>query len=166
VAWVAGGVAATALAGYLVAAVLLFPAPLLPNERRVPRVTGAAVDDAQRTLVAAGFRAEIADREFHPAYPVGVVVWQDPAPDVAAPRGSAVALTVSEGPARRRVPDVHGLDADLAQKVLLSAGVAVSATDTVRSPLPAGVAAGTSPAAGDSVASGGAVTLHVARGPK
>lgn len=160
----AAGVAATALAGYLVAAVLLFPAPLLPNERRVPRVIGSPVDDAQQALQAAGFRAEIADREFHPTYAIGVVTWQDPAPDIAAPRGSAVALTVSVGPPRRRVPDVRGLDAGLAQKLLLAAGVAVGAVDSVASPFPAGVAAGTSPAAGDSVAGGSGVTLHVARG--
>ncbi|OYV63979.1 MAG: hypothetical protein B7Z72_13940, partial [Gemmatimonadetes bacterium 21-71-4] len=86
------GVAATALAGYLVAAVLIFPAPLLPNERLVPRVVGAPVDDAQRALQVAGFRAEIADREFHPTYGVGVVTWQDPSAGVAAPRGSSVAL--------------------------------------------------------------------------
>jgi eukaryotic-like serine/threonine-protein kinase len=149
-----------------VAAVLLFPAPLLPNERRVPQVVGTAIENAQRTLVAAGFRAEIANREFHPTYAVGMVTWQDPAPDVAAPRGSAVALTVSAGPPRRRVPDVRGLDADLAQKLLLAAGVAVGTVDSVAAPLPPGIAAGTAPAAGDSVAAGSAVTLHVAKGAK
>ncbi len=145
---------------------LLFPAPLLPNERRVPPVVGTSVESAQRTLVAAGFRAEIADREYHPTYAVGVVTWQDPSPDVAAPRGSAVALTVSAGPPRRRIPDVSGLDADLAQKLLLAAGVAVGTVDTVASQLPSGVAAGTAPAAGDTVAAGRGVTLHVAKGAK
>ncbi len=148
------------------AAVLLFPAPLLPNERQVPRVIGAAVDDARRELQDQGFRAQIADREFHPTWPVGTITWQDPPPGVAAPRGSAVELTVSEGPARRRVPDVHGLDADLAQRLLLAAGLVVAAVDTVGSPLPAGVATGTAPAAGDSAAAGTGVTLHVARGGK
>jgi len=72
--------------------------------------------------------------------------------------------TCWSGPPRRRVPDVRGLEADLAQRLLLAAGVAVGAVDTVASPLPAGVAAGTNPTAGDSVAAGSGVTLHLAKG--
>jgi eukaryotic-like serine/threonine-protein kinase len=162
----AGGVALTALAGYLVAALLLFPSPLLSNERQVPRVIGATVEEAEAALRAAGFRAEIADRAPHPTYDAGLVTWQDPSPGVAAPRGSAVALTVSQGALRRIVPDVRGLDADLAQRLLWSAGLTVGSVDTVPGPLPAGVASGTNPRAGDSLTTGSSVRLHVARGPQ
>lgn len=130
----------------------------------MPPVVGAPVDQARRALEQQGFRTVIADREAHPTYPLGVVTWQDPAAGVAAPRGSPVNLTVSEGPGRHVVPDVHGLDADLARRLLTAAGVTVGGVDTVASPYPAGVAAGTAPAAGDTVPAGGRVTLHLAKG--
>jgi beta-lactam-binding protein with PASTA domain len=165
-ALLAGGVALTALGGYLVAALLFFPAPLLSDERQVPRVIGSTVEEAQAALRAVGLRTEIADRAPHPTYDAGLVTWQDPPPGVAAPRGSAVALTVSEGALRRIVPDVRGLDSDLAQRLLWSAGLTVGSVDTVPGPLPAGVAAGTNPPAGDSLTTGSSVRLHVARGPQ
>ncbi|HTT68142.1 MAG TPA: PASTA domain-containing protein [Gemmatimonadales bacterium] len=148
------------------AALLIFPAPLLPNERRVPRVTGTAVEAAQKTLQSDGFRAEIADSAPHPTYAAGLVTWQDPSPGVAAPRGSAVALTVSEGTPRRVVPNVQGLDPDLAQQLLLAAGLTLGTVDTVPGTQPAGTAAATEPAAGDSVAAGSSVRLHIAKGPR
>ena len=161
-----GGVALTALAGYLVAALLIFPAPLLPNERQVPRVTGIAVDAAQQTLQAHGFRPEIADSAPHPTYAAGLVTWQDPSAGAAAPRGSVVALTVSEGTPRRVVPSVQGLDVELAQQLLLAAGLTVGTVDTVPGTQPAGTAVATEPAAGDSIAAGSSVRLHIAKGTR
>ena len=160
------GVAATALGGYLVAALVLFPAPLLPSERQVPRLIGVTVAQAELLVAHSGLKSEIADRERHPALPAGSVVWQDPAPGVAVPRGTTVALTVSEGPPRVAVPDVRALDPDLALKLLAAAGIAVATVDTVASQLPAGLAVGTAPAAADSVVVGSAVILHLSRGTK
>jgi beta-lactam-binding protein with PASTA domain len=161
-----GGVAVTALGGYLVAALLIFPAPLLPNERTVPRVIGTPVEEAQRALQAEGLRTEIAGWAPHPTYDAGLVTWQDPSPGVAAPRGSAVALTVSQGRPRRVVPDVRGLDPELAQHLLWAAGLTVGSVDTVPGTLPSGVAAATDPTAGDSTAAGSSVHLHLAKGTK
>lgn len=160
------GVAATVVVGYLLAALLLFPAPLLPSEREVPRVIGATVAGAQRLLSEAGLKSEVADHERHPTAPAGVVVWQDPSPGVAVPRGTTVALTLSEGPPRIAVPEVRGLGAELAQRLLWAAGVTIASVDTVPSPLPAGIATGTAPAARDSVRSGGAVILHLSKGTR
>ena len=164
VAWTVGGVAATAVAGYLVAAVLIFPAPLLPNERQVPRVIGVSEDEAERVLRSSGFRIELADSTPHPTYAAGVVMWQDPSPGVAAPRGSTVSLTVSEGAPRRLVPQVRGLDPDLARRLLAAAGLSVGREDTIPGAPPAGVAAATVPAAGDSVGAGSSVILQVSKG--
>jgi serine/threonine-protein kinase len=149
-----------------VAALLIFPAPLLPSERRVPRVIGAPVYEAQQALRVQGFRSEIADSAPHPTYAGGLVTWQDPPPGAAAPRGSVVSLTVSEGTPRGVVPDVRGLDAELAQRLLLAAGLSVGSVDSVPGTLAAGVAVATEPAAGDSVTSGSSVRLHLAKGTK
>jgi len=149
-----------------VAALLIFPAPLLPSERRVPRVIGAPEDEAQRALQRQGFRLEVADRVPHPTYAAGLVIWQDPSPGVAAPRGSTVSLTVSQGAPRRIVPDVRGLDPDLAQRLLAAASFAVGRVDTVPAALPAGLASGTRPAGGDSLGAGSAVVLQISKGAK
>jgi beta-lactam-binding protein with PASTA domain len=149
-----------------VAALLIFPAPLLPSEREVPRVIGTTADEASRLLAQAGLRGEVADRERHATMEAGQVTWQDPPPGVAVPRGTAVALTISEGTPRVALPDVGGLDPQLAQRLLWAAGVTVSSADTVGSSLPAGLAVGTTPAARESVATGGAVILHLSKGTK
>ncbi len=165
--WLVVGVAVMAAAGYLLAALVLFPAPLLPNERVVPRLLGESYVTAQGELARSGLRMEIAGREAHPTAAVGTVVWQDPPPAVAVARGATVSLTLSEGPPRATVPDVRGLDPDLAQRLLWGAGLGVEQVDTVPgSQQPAGVAAGTTPAAGQTVAAGGRVLLHLAKGKK
>ncbi len=148
------------------AAVVLFPAPLLPSEREVPRVLGIVAEQAMLVLRNAGLRGEVVDSAPHPTYLPGRVIWQDPVPGVAAPRGSVVSLTVSVGKPQVAVPDVRGLDLPLAQRLLRDAGIQVAQVDSVPSDFPAGVAAGTDPAAGDSVSAGSAVTLHLGKGTK
>ncbi len=154
----------TVVVGYLLAALWLFPAPLLPSERAVPRLIGVTAADAERMLEQSGLKSEIADRERHPTMAAGTVTWQDPSPGTGVPRGTTVSLTVSEGPPRVAIPDVRGLDAELAQRLLWAAGITIASQDTVPSSLPAGLAAGTAPRARDSVTAGGAVILHLSRG--
>lgn len=164
--WLAGGVAVMAGAGYLLAALVLFPAPLLPNERPVPRLRGQTLEAAQAELSAGGFVPMVGAHDPHLSAPAGTVIWQDPPPGVAVPRGDTVVLTVSAGPPRVAVPGVDGLDPDLAQRLLRAAGIRVELTDTVPGGQPSGVIEGTSPAAGDSVRAGSAVVLHLSKGPQ
>ena len=154
-------------AGYLLAALVLFPAPLLPNERAVPRLIGQPYAVAQGELRRGGFAAEVAGHEASVDARVGSVVWQDPPPGVAVTRGATVSLTLSEGRPRAAVPDVRGLDADLARRLLWGAGLRAEQADTVPgSQQPAGIALGTTPAAGDSVTTGGTVVLHISKGKR
>ena len=53
------------------------------------------------------------------------MIWQDPPPGVEAPSQMHVALIVSAGPPRVPVPDVTGLDALLASKLITAAGLTV-----------------------------------------
>ncbi len=154
----------TAGAGYLVAALVLFPSPLLPTERQVARVLGIDEDDARRQLEQQGFAVDVTGREPHPTASAGTVVWQDPPPGLAAARGSRVALVVSGGTPRVAVPDLRGYDRELAVQVLAAAGLGVDLVDSVSAKaLPPGVVAGTNPAAGDSVPLGLRLTLHLVR---
>jgi len=72
---------------------------------------------------------------------------------------------VSAGPPRAAVPDVRGLDQELAQRLIWGAGLRVEQVDSVPGSLqPAGVAVGTTPPAGDSLVVNGAVVLQLSRG--
>ncbi len=162
--YLAIGVAVTAVAGYLVAALVFFPAPLLSNERAVNLVVGLVSLEAARDLEKNGLRDSITAREPHPTAPPGTVIWQDPPPGVAVPRGTLVSLVVSSGEPRVTVPDVRGYDQDIAQLILGAAGLHVDGIDSVDTKdVPSGRADSTSPGVGERLALGRAVMLHLAR---
>ena len=165
-AWLAGGIAVTAGAGYLVAALWLFPAPLLPNERQVARVSGMMADDARRELERQGLVFEVTGREPSPGIGEGAVVWQDPPPGVAVPRGSTVKVILSAGLPVVAVPDVRGFEPLFAQRLIAAAGLRVEGIDTLDvKGVPPGAAGATTPAAGDSVLLGRGIILHLAPSP-
>ena len=158
------GVAVTAGAGYLVAALVFFPAPLLPNERQVARVNGKTEAQARRDLEKQGLTAEVTGHEPSPTVSSGLVLWQDPPSGVAVPRGTSVSLTLSSGIPRVVVPDVRGYDIDFAQQLLAAAGLRVDGVDSLDiKGVPSGAAGSTSPGVGDSVRIGRNVLLHIAR---
>jgi eukaryotic-like serine/threonine-protein kinase len=162
--WFLAGIAVMAGGGYLVAALVLFPSPLLPNERQVPRVLTLSEEEARHDIERAGLAPTVVGREPHPTARRGDVIWQDPPPGVAAPRGSAVQLVLAAGPPRVAVPDVHGYDEAFARRMLAAVGLTVELVDTVLiKDIQTGTVAGTEPAAGESLAVGRSVTLHLAR---
>jgi len=158
------GVAVTVAAGYLVAALVFFPAPLLSSERQVARVTGMSEGEARRELEKQGLAAEVTGREPSPTVPPGAVLWQDPTSGVAVPRGTTVSLILASGVPRVLVPDVRGYDIEFAQRLLAAAGLRVDGIDSldVKGVL-SGAAGSTEPAAGDSVQIGRSILLHIAR---
>lgn len=153
------------LAGYLVAAFWLYPAPLFTGVQVVPRVLELTGGEAQRRLLKDGFRVKFSGEMPHPKLPVGTVVWQDPPPSSAYGSGALVQLYTSSGPAQIVIPDVVGLDAALAGRILTAAGFSIKSTDSVASPTDRGAALATRPAAGVAVAPNTAVTLVVSAGP-
>jgi serine/threonine-protein kinase len=161
---VLAGVAAFGAGGYLVAALVLFPAPLLPSERHVPRLLGLSETEARGELARQHLQVEVTGNEPHPTADRGEVVWQDPPPGLVAPRGARVSLTLSAGPVRVAVPDVQGFDEMFARRLVRAAGLSVETVDSVLvKDLAAGVVVGSSPPAGDSLLVGRSITLHLAR---
>ena len=161
--WALAGLGA-AVVGYLVAYLVLFPAPLLAGHRQVPRLIGLTQSEAQTQLQEAGLRVQIGGNEPHPSAPQGTVVWQDPPPGVVAPDQAEVTLVVSAGPPKIPVPDVSGFDGPVAERLLAAAGLTVSRAESVQAPTPRGVVMQTRPAAGAILVPGGAVELIVSRG--
>lgn len=156
-----------AIAGYLVAALVLFPAPMLPGARLVAQVAGLTEEDALRELERRGLVGAVTDRQPHPRVPAGMVIWQDPPAGVALPRGDSVRLVVSSGAPSVPVPDVRGYDMDMAQRLIAAAGLRVDLVDTVAMKstpsglAPSGTAGGTTPVTGARVPAGGGVTIHI-----
>jgi serine/threonine-protein kinase len=119
---------------------------------------------AARDLDRADLAVELTGRAPHPVAAAGTVIWQDPPPGVAVPRGARVALTTSSGVPTVAVPDIIGLDFDLAQRLLAAAGLGVENADTVATArAPSGSVTGAEPAPGAPLALGGRVRLHLAK---
>jgi serine/threonine-protein kinase len=163
-AWLAV-IAGASLLGYLLAAVVLFPAPMSDAGNVVPSVIGQPFTSAEKTLQAAGFRVRREAEVPHPTALGGVVVWQDPPPDMRLPPSAVVHLTVSTGPEASVVPDVVNLDLDLATSVLREAGFRVGSIDSVASLTVPGTVLATRPGLGVVRRPGEEVTLVVSRGP-
>lgn len=152
------------IAGYLIAALVLFPAPIFATSRSVPRVIGMETVAAREALAGLGFTLVELDRITHPSVENGGVVWQDPPPGMVVPEGTEVRVTVSAGPQRIPVPDVAGYDAAIARTLLEAAGLAVGSVVHTQAPTPADVAVNTRPPAGATLLPGTAVTLVVSVG--
>jgi serine/threonine-protein kinase len=163
--WVlAAGLLGSFLAGYLVAAVLLFPAPIFAASKTVPRVLGLPLERAREVLAEAQLKPLDPIPVRHPTAPRQSVVWQDPPPGVTVPEGTTVELSVSVGPQRIPVPDVAGYEAKIAELLLEAAGLRVGRIDSAQTAAPPGVTVSTRPSAGTPVLPGGRVTLVVSAG--
>ena len=159
----AGAFLGAALLGYLVAALILFRAPIFAAAATVPRVIGLPVDSARGTLARVQLKIKEAERIAHPRAPTGQVVWQDPPPDVVVTQGTTVDLSVSAGPQRVPVPDVAGYDADLARLLVESAGL-TAAVESVQTAAPKGVTVNSRPPAGTALVPGTRVNIVVSIG--
>ncbi|HKI94955.1 MAG TPA: PASTA domain-containing protein [Gemmatimonadales bacterium] len=160
----AGIFGVTALAGYLVAALVLFPAPMFAASHSVPRVLGMTRDAAHALLRKDKFRIASADQRPDPVVPAGSVLWQDPPPGVVASEGTEVTLTLSSGPPRIPVPDVAGYTDSLARSLIQAAGLVVNPVERAQAPVPKDVAVSTRPPAGTALRPDSKVTLVVSVG--
>ena len=158
------GLVALFVVAWLGSALWFSPAPLLPEERTVPRLVELPLDDARASLERTELRGRVADQRNHHSVARGVVIWQDPAPGTAVPMNTVVQLTTSAGPASVPVPDLAGLGARDAAAVLAAAGLRLGAVDTIAAAGEAGVVLGTRPGPGTGRPPGSAVELIVTAG--
>lgn len=128
-------------------------------------------------------RAELAGEDFEldqvlrveRMVPRDTVLEQDPPPGEADRdcaflslfcKNPAVTLTVSAGPGQAEVPDVRGLEADLAVRRLESAGFQTELERRPSEDVAAGEVIGTAPAGGSTLQQGSTVTVVVSSGPR
>jgi serine/threonine-protein kinase len=95
-----------------------------PDQVSVPGVADLSSADAKATLEAEPllFKVTVVT-EPSADVPAGAAIRTDPAVNTPVPKGSAITLVVSEGPAKVRVPVVDGLPEAEARNELVKAGL-------------------------------------------
>ncbi len=91
----------------------------------VPRVVELTLEEASRKLRTAGFLWRVTE-EFSDTVPVGIVIAQNPTPDVREEKGSEVNLRISKGKEKVAVPDVVGRPEAEAQEIIVRAGLSTN----------------------------------------
>lgn len=155
--------------GFLLAYVLLFlfafPADVLPDDGRIPRVVGMTLEAASAALDKAGFRALKGDTRFHKATAEGMVLEQDPPAGSVQKRGAEVTLAVSAGQAAATVPDVVGSSQQQAQIAIENAGFIFGSVSQQMSDKPRGAVVGSNPPAGTTLDLPATVSITLSQGP-
>lgn len=158
-----------AVAGFLLAYlglfIFAFPADVLPDDGRIPRVVGMNFDDASAALEKAGFHGLKGDSRFHKTTPEGIVLEQDPPAGSVQKRGAEVTLAVSAGQATATVPEVSGTSQQQAQIAIENAGFTFGSVSQQTSDQPRGAVIGSNPPAGTSLELPATVSITLSQGP-
>jgi serine/threonine-protein kinase len=158
--WLWGLLAVLLIAGAIAAALVLGGEETKP----VPRIVGADVATAARTLRNEGFKP-VPERVRNSA-PKDTVIAQDPEPGTQLEVGSEVTLTVSDGPGLTGIPNVEGLSRKEARKRLTDANFKVRERREPSDDVEEGNVIEAVPAVGSQVEVGSTVTIVVSSGPE
>lgn len=151
---------------YLVAAFIVFPSGgVIPEDAKVPAVTGLPFESARNELRRAGFQVAEGETRFHATAPKGTVLEQSPPGGARELMGATVTLAVSGGQATQPVPNVVGMARDAAEQALEAAGFDAGPVETRASDKPDGEVIETRPAPGASATVPSAVVIVVSSGP-
>lgn len=133
----------------------------------VPDVSNKPIAEARSELQAAGFTIGTETEVYNPDVEAGNVASTDPAAGVQAAKGSSVNITISKGTEQVTVPDLRGMSADEAQRVLASYGLNGQQGDTVFSDdVEENRVAQQDTAAGTTAYKGDTITFHLSKGPE
>jgi len=151
------------LLGYLFITLAFFPGFGRSAIVNVPDLRGMSLQGARRALADAGLELSRGPNLNNPMR-AGHVLTQVPLAGQEAARGTFVRIFLSDGPDRRPVPALAGLDKDEAIALLQRMGFQVRLR-TVNSPREEGTLLGMTPAAGTQVPMPGIVVLSISSGP-
>lgn len=131
----------------------------------LPRLAGRALPEAQAELERLGM---IVDVRYEPneLVPPEVVVDQEPIAGARLEVGRQVVLAVSDGPVGVTVPDLSGLSAPEAVRLLSVLGLVGVPGEVFDESVPQGEVVGTLPAAGGRAVAGDEVEIQVSAGPE
>ena len=148
----------------LIGLILLLVSLLSPNRVTVPNVVGGSISIATNRLQSEGFEVE-AVRD-NSAKPRNTVIGQNPGGGSSADEGSLVRITVSEGPALTRVPDVVGKGRLEARRALTTAGFKVDETKAASASVRINRVISQNPDGDQLEEAGRVVTIEVSAGPE
>ena len=137
----------------------------------LPELNGLDAATALATLTDGGLVLGVETPEYSEDVPAGVIIrWTiSSQPTLVAGqeviKGTAVDTFVSQGPAPRVVPDLSGMSIESATTALTDLQLTINRGDDQFSTVAAGGVATQSPAAGESLARGTAVTVAISKGP-
>ena len=153
------------LLAYLFLFLFAFPADVLPDDGRIPRVVGMTFDAASAALDKAGFHALKGQSRFSKTTAEGIVLEQDPPAGSVQKRGAEVTLAVSAGQATATVPEVIGTTQQQAQIAIENAGFTFGSISQQTSDQPRGAVIATNPAAGSTLDLPATVSITLSQGP-
>jgi serine/threonine-protein kinase len=151
--------------------VLTFVVSTGPPPVPLPELNGLDAASALAALSANGLVVGVETPEYSEDVPTGVIIrWAVTSqPTLVAGqeviKGTAVDTFVSQGPAPRVVPDLTGMSIESATTALTDIQLTINRGDDQFSTVAAGGVATQSPAAGESLARGTAVTVAISKGP-
>jgi len=151
--------------------VLTFVVSTGPPPVPLPELNGLDAASALATLTDGGLVLGVETPEYSEDVPTGVIIrWAVTSqPTLVAGqeviKGTAVDTFVSQGPAPRVVPDLTGMSIESATTALTDIQLTINRGDDQFSIVAAGGVATQSPAAGESLARGTAVTVAISKGP-
>ena len=127
-----------------------------------PDLVGKPVSDATAQLQATGFALGPVTEQFDEEVAADVVLAYGPDLFPEMPKGSAIPLVVSAGPAPRTIPDFNGNTVDQAGQKLEALQLRVATREQMTDDAPEGSLLSSEPASGAQVPRGSTVTLVVA----
>lgn len=136
-----------------------------PEPRTIAVWAGKPLEEVKRVLAQSGLVVS-EQRTYDDKAQAGSVLGTDPPAGAQVQRGATVTVLVSDGPTPVQVPDVARKTPEDAQAALETAGFAVERKEVYSDEVGTGKAVGTDPAAGAQVQPGGAVKLHISKGPE
>lgn len=155
--------------GFLIAYLMLFffafPADVLPDDGRIPRVVGKTWSEAVALLDEAGFSALRGQTRFHKTTPADVVLEQDPPAGSLQKRGAEVTLAVSGGQRTATVPQVKGSSHQQARIAIETAGFQFGSVSQEMSTEPRGAVISSDPEPGTTLELPATVSITLSQGP-
>lgn len=131
----------------------------------VPRGQGRPADVVQRQMERLGLFVEIT-YESNETAPPDTVTGQTPIAGSRIEVGKLVVLTVSDGPAGIRVPDISGLQRMAAAGLLSAVGLESTVDEVFDDDTREGEVVSTDPEEGTRVQLGSQVLIHLSKGPR
>jgi beta-lactam-binding protein with PASTA domain len=152
------------LVGYLFITLIFFPGFGRSAIVNVPDLRGMNLQGARRALEEAGLELSRGPSLNNPRMRAGHVLTQEPLAGQEAARGTPVRVFLSDGPDRRKIPGIAGMEKDEAIALLQRMGFQVRLR-MVQSMREEGTLLAMSPAAGTAVPMPGIVVLSLSAGP-